>query len=326
MIDRRTFLAGTGAVLLAAPFVAEAQQKPRVARLGMLWARPPLPAQTEAFEQGLRDLGWLKGENVHLESRFADGALDRLPRLAAELAGLNVDVIVAVSAPETAAARQATKTIPIVFIVHGDPVGSGDVASLARPGGNVTGLGQMTPEVSTKHLEILKQVVPRVARAAVIWNAANPTKAADWREVRSSAQTLGVALQPHEVRRSADFDEAFAAIRRERPDALVILLDPLTVNMRAAIVEFAAKERVPAMYPSRVFVDSGGLMSYGADLTDLFRRAPRYVDRILRGAKPADLPVEQATKFELVINLKTAKALGLTIPPSLLGRADEIIQ
>ncbi len=293
-MNRRTFLAGTGAVLLAAPLVAEAQQK-RAARLGMLWARAPAPAQTEAFEQGLRDLGWVKGQNVHFESRFADGALDRLPRLAAELVGLNVDVIVAVAAPETAAARQATKTI-------------------------------MTPEVSTKQLEILKQVVPRVARVAVIWDAANPTKAADWRAVRSSAQTLGIALQPREVRRSADFDEAFAAIRRERPDALVILADPLTVNMRATIVEFAAKERVPAMYPLQVFVDSGGLMSYGADLTDLFRRAPRYVDRILHGAKPADLPVEQATKFDLVINLKTAKALGLTIPPSLLGRADQVIE
>jgi len=324
-LNRRTFLAGTGAVLLAAPLVAEAQQK-RAARLGMLWARAPAPAQTEAFEQGLRDLGWVKGQNVHFESRFADGALDRLPRLAAELVGLNVNVIVAVAAPETAAARQATKTIPIVFIVHGDPVGSGDVASLARPGGNVTGCSQMTPEVSTKQLEILKQVVPRVARVAVIWDAANPTKAADWRAVRSSAQTLGIALQPREVRRSADFDEAFAAIRRERPDALVILADPLTVNMRATIVEFAAKERVPAMYPLQVFVDSGGLMSYGADLTDLFRRAPRYVDRILHGAKPADLPVEQATKFDLVINLKTAKALGLTIPPSLLGRADQVIE
>ncbi len=224
-MNRRTFLAGTGAVLLAAPLVAEAQQK-RAARLGMLWARAPAPAQTEAFEQGLRDLGWVKGQNVHFESRFADGALDRLPRLAAELVGLNVNVIVAVAAPETAAARQATKTIPIVFIVHGDPVGSGDVASLARPGGNVTGRSQMTPEVSTKQLEILKQVVPRVARVAVIWDAANPTKAADWRAVRSSAQTLGIALQPREVRRSADFDEAFAAIRRVPAGAALRRPDP----------------------------------------------------------------------------------------------------
>jgi len=311
---------------LVAPLPADGQQSAKAAKVGVLWGRTPTPGQPQAFEQGLRDLGWIKGLNVNIEYRFAEGVLDRLPPLAAELVSLNVDVIVAVAAPETAAARQATKTVPIVFVVHGDPVGSGDVATLARPGGNVTGLGQMAPEISTKQLEILQQVVPRAARVSVIWNVANPTKASDWREVKSAAQTLGIALQSREVRRSADFAEAFAAIRRERPDALLTLVDPLTVTMRASIIEFAAKERLPAMYPLQAFVESGGLISYGADLTDLFRRAPRYVDQILKGAKPAELPVEQARKFDLVINLKTAKALGLTIPQSLLQRADQVIE
>jgi putative ABC transport system substrate-binding protein len=197
---------------------------------------------------------------------------------------LKVDVLGAVAAPETAAARQATNTVPIVFVVHGDPVGSGDLATLARPGGNVTGLGQMAPEISTKQLQILQQVVPRVARVAVIWNIANPTKTGDWREVKASAQTLGIVLQSREVRRREDSADVFAAIRRDRPDALLTLVDPVTVAMRASIAEFAARERLPAMYPLQVFVEAGGLISYGADIDDLFRRAPRYVDRILKGA------------------------------------------
>lgn len=257
--------------------------------------------------------------NLMMENRFADGVLERLPALAAELVSLKVDVIVAVAAPETAAARQATKTIPIVFVVHGDPVGTGDVATLARPGGNVTGLGQMAPEISRKQLEILQQVLPKVARVAVIWNTANPTKVSDWREVRSSAQALGIAVRSREVRRTADFSGVFAAIRKERPDAILTLVDPLTITMRASIVEFAARERLPAMYPAQAFVEAGGLISYGPDLVDLFRRAPRYVGRILRGAKPAELPVEQASKFD-------PRALGLTIPPSLLLRADQVVE
>jgi putative tryptophan/tyrosine transport system substrate-binding protein len=325
-MDRRRFLLTSLAGALAAPLAAEAQQHAKVAKVGVLWGREPTRAQPEAFEQGLRDRGWVKGLNVRIDYRFAEGILERLPALAAELVGLKVDVIVAVAAPETSAARQATRTIPIVFVVHGDPVGSGDVATLARPGGNVTGLAQMAPELSTKQLEILRQVVPRVARVAVIWKAANPTKVSDWHEVKAAAQTLGITLQSREVRRSTDFTEMFAAIRRERPDALLTLVDPVTVTMRASIVEFAAKEHLPAVYPLQIFVDSGGLISYGADLTDLFRRAPRYVDQILKGAKPADLSVEQARKFDLVINLKTAKALGLTIPPSLLLRADQVIE
>jgi putative ABC transport system substrate-binding protein len=326
VIDRRTFISTLTGSLLAGPLAAHGQQRAKVAKVGVLFGRPPTAGHTQAFEQGLRDLGWIKGQNLTLEYRFAEGVLDRLPRLAAELVNLKVDLLVAVAAPETAAARQATNTVPIVFIVHGDPVGSGDVATLARPGGNVTGLGQMAPEMSTKQLQILQQVVPRVARVAVLWNVANPTKTADWREVNASAHTLGIVLQSREVRRGEDFADVFVAIRRDRPDALLTLVDPVTFAMRASIAEFAARERLPAMYPSQDFVEAGGLISYGADIEDLFRRAPRYVDRILKGAKPADLPVEQARKFDLVINLKTAKALGLTIPPSLLQRADQVIE
>jgi putative ABC transport system substrate-binding protein len=325
-MDRRIFLGTLAGGFLAASLAADAQQHAKVAKVGVLWGRTSTRGLTETFEQGLRDRGWVKGLNVRIEYRFAEGILERLPALAAELVGLKVDVIVAVAAPETSAARQATKTIPIVFVVHGDPVGSGDVATLARPGGNVTGLAQMAPELSTKQLEILRQVVPRVARVAVIWNAANPTKASDWHEVKAAAQTLGIALQSREVRRSIDFTEVFAAIKRERPDALMTLVDPVTVSMRDSIVDFARKERLPAMYPLQIFVESGGLMSYGADLEDLFYRAPRYVDQILKGAKPAELPVEQARKFDLIVNLKTAKALGLTIPPSVLVRADQVIE
>jgi putative ABC transport system substrate-binding protein len=326
VVTRRAFIGTLTGGLLATPLVAHGQQRAKVAKVGVLFGRPPTARHTQAFEQGLRDLGWIQGQNLTLEYRFAEGVLDRLPRLAAELVSLKVDLLVAVAAPETAAARQATNTVPIVFIVHGDPVASGDVATLARPGGNVTGLGQMAPEMSTKQLQILQQVVPRVARVAVLWNVANPTKTADWREVKASAHTLGIVLQSREVRRGEDFADVFVAIRRDRPDALLTLVDPVTFAMRASIAEFAARERLPAMYPSQDFVEAGGLISYGADIEDLFRRAPRYVDRILKGAKPADLPVEQARKFDLVINLKTAKALGLTIPPSLLQRADQVIE
>jgi len=312
--------------LLAEPFTADAQQARRIPTIGFLWATPRVDRMTTAFEQGLHDWGWLNGQNVAIEHRFAEGHFDRLPELAAGLVGLRPDVIVADAAPATKAAKRATRSIPIVFAVHGDPIGAGDIESLSRPGGNITGLTLIHPELIGKQLDLLKQAVPRVSRVAVLWNAANPTKKLDWRELKPVARTLSIALQSREVRRPADFDAAFAAIRDGRPDALLTLGDALTFSARVSITEFAASERLPALYQYREFVEGGGLMSYGADLADSFRRAAGYVDKILKGAKPGDLPVERPTKFELVINARTAKALGLTMPPSLLLRADHVIE
>ena len=319
-------LAAAIALSLVTPLTAEAQPAGKVYRLGFLWGPRFGPRTMPVFEQGLRDLGWIDGQNIVIERRSAEGDLDRLPRLASELVNLKVDLIVALSGPETSAAKQATRTIPIVFILHGDPIGTGAIQSLSRPGGNVTGLMQMHPELAAKQLEILQQVAPRVSRVAVLWNAANAAKANDWRELKPAGQKLGLVLESHEVRRPTDFDGAFAAISKHRPDGMLVLADPLTGNFRESITAFAAKERLPAMYALQAFVAVGGLISYGADVIDLYRRAPAYVDRILKGTKPVDLPVQQPTKFALVINLKTAKALGLTIPPSLLLRADHVIE
>jgi len=237
-----------------------------------------------------------------------------------------MDLIVANSAPETNAVKQATRSIPIVFFGHGDPVGTGDVESLSRPGGNITGFSQMRPELSAKRLDLLQELVRRVRRIAVLWNPTVLSKAGDWRELESASQARGVMLQSRELRRPKDLDDVFGIVRKDRPDALLILGDPMLFTIRGRIAEFAGKERLPAMYPWRSAVDAGGLIAYGADVFDLIRRAAGYVDKILKGAKPADLPVQQPTKFELVINLKTAKALGLTIPQSVLGRADQVIQ
>jgi putative ABC transport system substrate-binding protein len=268
----------------------------------------------------------VRGHNITIDYRSAEGHLERLPALAAELVRLGVDVIVANSAPETRAARQATRSIPIVFVLHGDPVGAGDVQSLARPGGHITGVSQLHPELSAKQLEMLKQIVPHLGRVTVLWNADVATKASDWRVLRATAPALGIALQSREVRRPGDLDGAFAAIRKERPDALLILGDPMLATFRKSIAEFAAKERLPAMYPWRSAVEAGGLISYGADLDDLRRRAAWYVDRVLKGARPADLPVQQPTKFELAVNIKAVKSLGVTMPSSLLLRVDHLIE
>ena len=237
-----------------------------------------------------------------------------------------MDLIVTVSAPETNAAKRAAPNIPIVFAVHGDPVGTGDIVSLAHPGGNITGLAQVHPELTGKQLQVLKEVVPRASQVAVVWNAANPAKARDWHQLKTAAETLSVILQSREVRSPSDFESAFAEMRKHRPDALIVLGDPLTYHFRASITDFASKERLTAMYPHRGFAEVAGLIAYGADVIDLARRAAGYVDKILKGARPADLPVEEPTKFELVTNLKTAKALGLAIPPSLLARADQVIE
>jgi putative ABC transport system substrate-binding protein len=321
VIDRRAFLAGTGAVLLAAPLAAEAQQAAKVARIGYLvGASLSLsPHLHEAFRQGLRDLGYVEGRNVVMEYRDA----------AAELVALKVDVIVAGGTPLALAAKQATKTIPIVFATAADPVGSGLVTSLARPGGNLTGLSILAPELVGKRLEQLKQGVPGVSRVAVLWQPGGHDERTDkdiLKEAEVSARTLGVRLQFVEARGPADFDRAFSDMTRARVGALTVLTSVMFLNERRRLVDLAAKNRLPAVYSAREFVDDGGLMAYGPDRTDLYRRAAAYVDKILKGAKPADLPVEQPTKFELVFNLKTAKALGLTIPQSLLQRADEVIE
>jgi putative tryptophan/tyrosine transport system substrate-binding protein len=332
-MDRRTFLAGTGAVLLAAPLVVEAQQAGKVARIGWLSlnrAASPSPHLTEAFRQGLRDLGYVEGRNVVIEYRDAGGNVERLPALAAELVALKVDVLVTGGGTATAlAAKQATKTIPIVFASAGDPVGSGLVTSLARPGGNVTGLSNLTPELVGKRLELLTQAVPGVSRVAALWQPGGLGERTDkdvLKEAEAAARTLAVRLQLVEARGPADFDRAFSDMTKARAGALTVLPSLMFSSERRRLVDLAAKTRLPAVYPQRDFIDAGGLMAYGPNLADLFRRTATYVDKILKGAKPADLPVEQPTKFELVINLKTAKALGLTIPPSLLGRADQVIQ
>jgi putative ABC transport system substrate-binding protein len=329
-MDRRVFIGTMAGGLLAAPPAAEAQQAAKIARIGYLTGSlatgPHLP---EAFRQGLRDLGYIEGRNVVIEYRDAEGKLERLPALAAELVALKVDVIVAPGTLHALAAKQATRTLPIVFGAVADPVASGLVTSLARPGGNVTGLSLLAPELVGKCLELLKQAVPGVSRAAVLWHPGGLPERTEKDMLTGAevaARALGVRLQFVEARGPADFDRAFSDMTRARAGALTVLTSTMFLIERRRLVDLAAENRLPAVYPWREGVDAGGLMSYGPNFADLFRRAATYVDKILKGTKPGDLPVEQPTKFELVINLKTAKALGLTIPQSLLGRADEIIQ
>ena len=317
--------------LLTGPPPAEAQQPATLARIGCLetGSASGRAQLWEAFRQGLRDLGYVEGQNISLECRWGEGNNDRLPGLAAELARLKVAVIVASATPAARAAQQATPTIPIVVTAVADPVGSGLVASLARPGGNVTGLSMLAAELVAKRLELLKEVVPKVARMAVLWHPGvhgEGTIRNMLEETKSAGRALGVQLQFVEVRRPDGFERAFAAIRKERVGALLVFPSPMFIEERRRIVAQAAKSRLPAVYPWRESAEAGGLMSYGVSLPDQFRRAATYVDKIPKGAKPADLPVEQPTRFELVINLKTAKALGLTIPPSILIRADQVIQ
>ncbi len=319
-----------GVFLLVAPFGAEAEQAAKIARIGYL--SPNLaaaPHLQEAFRQGLRDLGYVEGRNVVIEYRDAEGKFERLPALAAELAALKVDVIVVGGAPAALAAKQATGTLPIVVAAAGDPVTSGLVTSLARPGGNVTGLSLLLPELVGKNLEQLKQAVSGVSRVAVLWQPGaqgERTEKDMLKEADVAGRALGVRLQVVEARGPADFERAFSDMTRARAGALTVLPSVMFFNERRRLVDLAAKNWLPAAYPWREVVDAGGLMAYGPNVADLFRRAATYVDKILKGAKPADLPVEQPTKFELVINFKTAKALGLTIPPSLLQRTDEVIR
>jgi putative tryptophan/tyrosine transport system substrate-binding protein len=329
-VDRRRFLLTSLAGALAAPLVVGAQQAAKIARIGWLAGnRAASPHLPEAFRQGLRDLGYVESGNVVIEYRDAEGKFERLPALAAELVALKVDVIVAGGTPQALAAKQATRTVPIVFAAAGDPVTSGLITSLARPGGNVTGLTGLGPELVGKGLEQLTQAVPGVSRVAALWQPGGQGERTDkdiLKEADIAARALGVRLQFVEARGPEDFDRAFSDMTRARAGALTVLVSPMFFGERRRLVDLAAKNRLPAVYPWREFVDAGGLMAYGADLADLFRRAATYVDKILKGAKPAELPVEQPTKYELVINLKTARTLGLTIPPSLLRRAGQIIE
>ena len=330
-MDRRAFLGTLTGGLLAAPLAARAQPAAKVPRIGYLsinLAAAP-PNQHEAFRQGLRDLGYVEGRDIVIEYRDAGGKVERLPALAAELVALKVDVIMAGSAPHALAAKQATRTIPIVFISAGDPVADGLVISLARPGGNVTGLSSLTPERIGKCLELLTQAVPGVSRAAVLWQpgaVGARTEKDTLKGAEVAARMLGVRLQLVEARVPADIDRAFSDMTKARTGALAVWTTAMFASERGRLVALAAKNRLPAVYTLSEFVDAGGLMAYGHSQADLNRRAATYVDKILKGAKPGDLPIEQPTKFELVINLKTAKALGLTIPPSLLQRADQVIE
>jgi putative ABC transport system substrate-binding protein len=329
-MERRTFLGTLGLSVLALPLAAEAQPAAKVPRIGYLG--PTLaanPHMVEAFLQGLRDLGYVEGRNVVIEYRSAEGKLERYPALVAELVALKVDVIFVPGTPAAVAAKQATRTLPIVFAAAADPVADGLVTSLARPGANVTGLSSFSPDLVGKRLELLKQAVPGVSRVAVLWQPGGQGERTDkdlLKRADVAARALELQLQVVEVRGPADFDRVFSNMTRARAGALTVLGTPMFFTERRRLVDLAAKNRLPAVYTSREFVDAGGLMAYGANTADLVRRAATYVDKILKGAKPADLPVEQPTKFELVINLKTAKALGLTILPSLLGRADEVVQ
>ena len=328
MISRRVFISMMAGGLLAASLAAEAQPVSKVWRIGYLanGARTPDGGPPAALRQALLELGYVEGKTVTYAGRWAEAKRDRLPGLVAELVDLKVDLIVTLGGPAAEAAKEATSTIPIVIASTGDAVGIGLIASLARPGGNITGITDQATELSAKRLELLKEAVPKASRIAVLWNADDRAMTLRYREIERAARILRVAVQPLGVREPDDFDVAFSAMTRERPDALFLVTDALTTLNRKRILDFAAVHRIPAMYEFGFLVRDGGLMSYGADFDDIWRRAAVYVDRILKGAKPGELPVEQPTRYYLLVNVKTAKALGLTIPASLLLRADELIQ
>ena len=326
----RTVGAILGLVLgiLAVPAIGEAQRSGAIPRLGYLVLSPladPPSAEREAFLTGLRDLGYVEGRNIVIEYRSAAWNRELLADLAADLVNLKVDIIVAVPGAIDAA-KTATRTIPIVIPSAGDPVERGLVASIARPGGNITGTMVSMPELAAKRLELLKEALPKISRVAVLWNPTGESEPLQWKATQAAARGKGVTLQSLEVRDPQDITGAFATLRRTRPDALIVFASQLTTAYRPIILEFAAKHRLPTMFGVRDDVLAGGLMSYASDLSALFRHAAVYVDRILKGAKPGDLPMEQATTVDFVVNLKTAKALGLTIPPSVLLRANQIIQ
>ena len=327
MIARSLTLVVTIALsLFVAPLGAEAQQAGKVYRIGVLSSSPPTTRLSELLRQSLRDLGFVEGLNLSIEWRNAEGKAERFDDLAAELVRLQVEVIVATTPGTVFAAKRATTSIPIVMVNTPDPVQLGLVASLGRPGGNVTGTTSLSVDLSIKQLELLKEAVPRVSQIAVLWNPSNPWHPLAVKGIETGARSLGVQLQILEVRSPEDFNNAFAAMTRDRSGAALVLADPMTFTHRTRLAALATKHRLPTMYGLREHTEVGGLMSYWADSTDLYRRTGVYVGRILKGAKPADLPVEQPMKFEFVINLRTAKALGLRIPPSLLLRVDHVVE
>jgi ABC-type uncharacterized transport system substrate-binding protein len=325
-VRRRDFIALFSSAA-AWPLVAGAETPSKIPRVGYIGGATQMEASNrfEAFRQGLRDLGYVEGHTIALEVRWAEGRMERMQELVAELVSLKVDVLVAGTTPAVLAAKKATGTIPIVMLAT-DPVGLGLIASLARPGGNVTGLSYFNEAISGKRLQLLQELVPGLTRVAVLRNPLSGTDAIFWRETEVAARKLGVELQPFEVRGPDDFEAAFAAAKRGNAQALIVFDDVLTLTYRHRIVPLAASSRLPALYGLREFPDNGGLLSYGPNLTDHLRRLATFVDKILKGAKPADLPVEQPTKFDLIINRKTANALGITVPPSLLAQADEVIE
>jgi putative tryptophan/tyrosine transport system substrate-binding protein len=321
-MDRRTFLASTGAVLLAAPLAAEAQQAGKVYRIGVLENAPMVlnAANLDAFRKGLREVGYVEGQNLVIEYRSADGRADRFPDLAHELVRLKVDLILTRGTPAVTAAKNATRTIPIVMTASGDPLGLGLVSGLAHPGANVTGLTSLSSELSSKRLQLLKEAIPRIQRIAVLFEMGNAALVNQWSAAQRAAQSMGLHAQLLDVRKVEDLRPAFEAAIKQRADALLVGLGTVTQSNVGRVVDLAAKRRLPAMYHSREFADAGGLMAYGVHFPDLYRRAATYVDKIFKGAKLGDLPIEQPTKFELVFNLKTARTLKLTIPQSLLLR------
>jgi putative ABC transport system substrate-binding protein len=326
-MDRRAFVVSALAGFTL-PRASAAQSAMTLPRIGLL--SPFSPSDTaswhEAFRLGLRDLGWVEGTNIRIEYRYAHGRDDRLPGLVAELARLKVDVIVTSVTEDALAAKKATTTIPVVMASAGDPLVTGIVESLARPGGNLTGLSQMAPELIGKRLELLKEIVPKLARVAVLWIPEHRASASNWKEIQRPARELGVQLHSLEIHGADEFEKAFADAAKARDDALVITPNPIFVTNLKWLAALAVKYRLPSIFHLREFVNAGGLVAYGVDRSDLFRRAATYVDKILKGAKPGDLPIEQPRKFELAINLKTVTALGLTVPPSLLLRADQVIE
>ena len=328
MITRRKVLHAIATTLLAMPLAGETQNGRKLYRVGYLGNSSASlePNLVEAFRQGMRDLGYIEGKNLVIEFRWAEGRYHRFASLVTDLIHLPVDVIVTAGTPGTLAAKNATKTIPVVMAVSGDAVGTGLVKSLARPGGNVTGLTTMASELEGKRLELLREMLPKLARITVLKNDVNPLMAIQFKQTAAAAKSSRVALEAVDIRVVDDFEKAFASIAKARPDAIIVLADRFLLAERERILTFAAEQRFAAMYPYREFVEHGGLISYSPNYAESFRSAAKYVDKILKGAKPADLPVEQPTKFELVVNLKTAKTLGIKIPNSVLVRADKVIE
>jgi len=326
-MTKNIFCIALGAVLFAVSFPVQAQQPPKkIPRIGILYPESAPSPRIEEFQRGLRELGYDEGQNIFLEYRYADGKRERLPELAADLVRLNVNVIFAPTTLAASPAKNATSTIPIVM-VSGEPVETGLVASFAYPGGNVTGLAAFSPDLIGKRLEILKQVVPQASRVGVLWDSEGPAKILEFKEGQAVAPTLGIQIQSLPIQApSPDIEGAFKAAIKGKVQALVVLGNPLTLGYNRQIVELATRHRLPSISDARQFVEVGGLVSYGPNFSDVYRRAAIYVDKILKGAKPADLPVEQPTKFEFVINPKTAKQIGLTVPPNVLARADKVIR